>query len=107
MNQDTPQESLFEDPIGLRFRHARERLRWSVESAAQQLKLPVAVIEALEREDWARLGPAIYARSYVTSYARLLGLPQGLADEAVRGRVEPDIVSSMGSMPPPRRITPM
>jgi cytoskeleton protein RodZ len=106
MNQDTPQESLFQDPIGLRFRHARERLSWSVESAAQQLKLPVAVIEALEREDWARLGPAIYARSYVTSYARLLGLPQGLADEAVRGRAEPDIVSSMGSMPPPRRITP-
>jgi cytoskeleton protein RodZ len=106
MNQDTPQESLFEDPIGLRFRAARERLRWSVESVAQQLKLPVAVIDAVEREDWARLGPAIYARSYVTSYARLLGLPQGLADEAVRGRVEPDLVSSMGSLPPPRRITP-
>jgi cytoskeleton protein RodZ len=106
MNQDTPQESLFEDPVGLRFRAARERLRWSVESAAQQLKLPVAVIEAVEREDWARLGPAIYARSYVTSYARLLGLPQGLADEAVRGRIEPDLVSSMGSLPPPRRITP-
>ena len=104
MSQDIQQDSLFEDPIGLRFRAARERLRWSIEAAAQQLKLPKDVLEAIEREDWARLGPAIYARSYITSYARLLGLPVALADEAVAGRQQPELVSSIGSVSKPRRL---
>ena len=56
MNNDTFQDTLFEDPIGLRFRHCREKQRMSLESIAQQLKLPVAILEAIEREDWARLG---------------------------------------------------
>jgi cytoskeleton protein RodZ len=104
MSQDTVQDSLFQDPIGLRFRAARERLRWTIETAAQQLKLPKDVLEAIEREDWARLGPAIYARSYITSYARLLGLPVALADEAVAGRQQPDLVSNIGSVARPRRL---
>lgn len=107
MSQDTFQDSLFEDPIGLRFRHARERMRWSLESAAQQLKLPVAVLDAIEREDWARLGAPIFVRSYIGSYARLLGLPPGLADEVVRGTPTPqlgDIGSLASARRPGRRI---
>lgn len=104
MTDDTLQESLFEDPLGLRFRHARERLRWSLEAAAQQLKLPVAVLDAIEREDWARLGPAIFARSYVSSYARLLGLSPALADEAVPGRAQPELVAAVGSVPARRVV---
>jgi cytoskeleton protein RodZ len=107
MSQDTFQDSLFEDPIGLRFRHARERMRWSLESAAQQLKLPVAVLDAIEREDWARLGAPIFVRSYLGSYARLLGLPPGIADEVVRGTPTPqlgEIGSLAASRKPDRRI---
>lgn len=99
MTQDTMQENLFEDPLGLRFRHARERLRWSLEAAAQQLKLPTAVLDAIEREDWPRLGPAIFARSYISSYARLLGLPAALADDAIPGRAQPELVAAVGSVP--------
>ena len=43
MTIESFQDTLFEDPVGLRFRHAREKARWSLESVAQQLKLPVAV----------------------------------------------------------------
>ena len=93
MSIESFQDTLFEDPVGLRFRHAREKARWSPESAAQQLKLPVAVIEAIEREDWARLGAPIFVRSYVGSYAKLLGLPATLADEVVRGKPVPPLVS--------------
>ena len=67
------QESLFADPLGLRFRHMREKAHWTVEAVAQQLKLPTSVINAIEKEDWARLGAPIYIRSYVGSYARLVG----------------------------------
>lgn len=98
MSTESFQDSLFEDPIGLRFRHAREKERWSLEVAAQRLKLPVAVLDAIEREDWGRLGAPIFVRSYVGSYARLLGLPATLADEVVRGRPAPPL-ASIGAAP--------
>ena len=97
MTIESFQDTLFEDPIGLRFRHAREKARWSLESVAQQLKLPVAVLDAIEREDWAKLGAPIFVRSYVGSYAKLLGLPASLADEVVRGKPVPPLVSIGGT----------
>jgi cytoskeleton protein RodZ len=100
---DSVQQTLFADPLGLRLRNAREGRRWSREAVAQQLKLPVAVIEAIEKEDWARLGPQVYARSYLTSYVRLLGLPPALVDEAVRPVSTAPLVA-MGGVPASRRM---
>ncbi|KFN44435.1 helix-turn-helix domain-containing protein [Arenimonas oryziterrae] len=100
MSIDSFQETLFEDPIGSRFRHAREKLRWSKESVAQQLKLPISIIDAIEREDWQRLGAAIYVRSYVGSYAKILGLPAETADEVLRVQPmsAPPLVHSSSSL---------
>ena len=97
MTIESFQDTLFEDPIGLRFRHAREKARWSLETVAQQLKLPVSVLDAIEREDWARLGAPIFVRSYVGSYAKLLGLPASLADDVVKGKPAPQLVSIGGT----------
>jgi cytoskeleton protein RodZ len=103
MTQDSIQQTLFADPLGLRLRHAREGKHWSVEAVAQQLKLPVAVVEAMEKEDWARLGAPIYARSYLGSYVRLLGLPATLVDEAVRPAPTVPLVA-MGGVPAGKRM---
>lgn len=103
MTQDSYQDTLFADPVGLRFRHAREKARWSLEAAAQQLKLPVAVIDAMEKEDWGRLGAPIFVRSYLGSYARLLGLPPSIADEVVKGSQQP-VLAAVGNVPPRRRL---
>jgi cytoskeleton protein RodZ len=100
---DSVQQTLFADPLGLRLRNAREGKRWSREAVAQQLKLPVAVIEAIEKEDWARLGAPIYARSYLGSYVRLLGLPAALVDEGVRPAPTAPLVA-MGGVPAGRRM---
>jgi cytoskeleton protein RodZ len=97
------QQTLFADPLGLRLRHAREGKRWSIEAVAQQLKLPVAVIEAIEKEDWARLGAPIYARSYLSSYLRLLDLPTVLAEEVVRAQPQAPLVA-MGGVPAGKRL---
>lgn len=97
MTIESFQDTLFEDPVGLRFRAAREKARWSLEFAARQLKLPVSVLDAIEREDWARLGAPIFVRSYVGSYAKLLGLPASLADDVVKGRVAPQLVAIGGT----------
>jgi cytoskeleton protein RodZ len=103
MTIESFQDSLFEDPIGLRFRHCREKQRMSLESVAQQLKLPFAILDAIEREDWARLGAPIFVRSYVGSYAKFLGLPATLADEVVRGKPAPQL-AAVGTVPPARRM---
>ena len=81
MNDNAYQETLFAEPLGLQLRHAREKLGLKVSDAAARLKLPVEIIEALELENWGKLGAAIYVRSYLGSYIKLLGLPGTLADE--------------------------
>lgn len=103
MTIESFQDSLFEDPIGLRFRHCRAKAGMSLESAAQQLKLPVAILDAIEREDWNRLGAPIFVRSYVGSYAKFLGLPVTLADEVVRGKPAPQL-ATVGTVAPTRRM---
>ena len=81
MNDNAYQETLFAEPLGLQLKHAREKLGLKVSDAAARLKLPVEVIEALELENWGKLGAAIYVRSYLGSYIKLLGLPGSLASE--------------------------
>lgn len=92
MTTEGRQEALFEDPIGLRLRTAREAAGLSQEQAGQQLRLPIAVVDAMEREDWQRLGAPIYVRSYLGSYLRLLGLPQELLQPVVAPAPTPALV---------------
>ena len=87
------QESLFQEPLGMRLRIAREKAGLTREQVGAQLKLPVAVVDAMEREDWARLGAAVYVRSYVGSYQRLLGLPAELPAAATAGASAPPLVT--------------
>lgn len=92
MSTEGRQDALFEDPIGVRLRVAREKQGLSPEQAGAQLKLPVAIIEAMEREDWPRLGAPIYVRSYLGSYLRLLGLPAELAQPVAAPVAAPALV---------------
>lgn len=87
------QDTLFPDPLGLRLRATREHAGLTVEQVGAQLRLPVAIVEAMEREDWARLGAPVYVRSYLGSYLRLLGLPQSLQVMAQGTAPEPELVT--------------
>lgn len=93
MNEEVMQDSLFQDPLGVRLRLAREQAALSREQAGAQLKLPVAIVDAMEREDWPRLGAQVYVRSYVGSYLRLLGLPQALLEQALAEKPAPPLVT--------------
>jgi len=77
------------ESIGLRLRAAREAKGLSCEAAAQSLKLPVAVVQALETERFERIGQAIYLRSYLSKYLQLLDLPKVLADRVVHEHAAP------------------
>ncbi len=67
---------------GPRLKAERERRGLSSQKAADELHLDGWVIDALEAENFDRIGPSVYARGHLRRYATLLGLP---ADEIMAG----------------------
>lgn len=61
--------------IGYRLQQARERKKLSVADAASQLRFTRAAVIHLEQEEWDKLHGRIYARGYLLSYVKFLGLP--------------------------------
>lgn len=76
---------------GHRLRSAREAAGLSLAEVAGRLRMPVHVVEALETEQWQRLGAPVFVRGQLRSYLRLLGLPT-------------DGVPSMPATAPPESI---
>src|SRR5690606_32498823 len=60
---------------GERLRAAREAAGLSVSEVASRLKMSTRIVEALEAEDWGRIGAPVFVRGQLRSYSRLLGLP--------------------------------
>ena len=59
---------------GNRLRVARENKGLSLSQASASTRVPVRVLEALERGDWDSLGAALYVRGPLRTYGKLLGL---------------------------------
>lgn len=72
-----PKDNLAESDrgCGQRLRAAREKAGLSVADVAARLKMPIRIVEALEAEDWKRIGAPVFVRGQLRSYSRLLGLP--------------------------------
>jgi cytoskeleton protein RodZ len=62
-------------PIGPRLKAERERRGLTSQKAADELHLDGWVIDALEAENYERIGPSVYAKGHLKRYAALLGLP--------------------------------
>jgi cytoskeleton protein RodZ len=75
--------------LGARLRAARLAQGLGIVEAAQRLKVPAAVVEAMERGQFERLGAPVYVRGHVAAYARVLGLPPGIAAELPSESVPP------------------
>jgi cytoskeleton protein RodZ len=65
---------------------------------AHHLGLNPALIQALEADDFARLGPPVFVRGYLSRYARLLNLPEAAVLERYRQQ------SGAGQDPPPLKV---
>lgn len=77
---------------GARLSAARKERELSLKTVAEELKLDVGMVDAIERDDMDALPAAIFVKGYVRRYARLTGLPE---DELVR-----DYSDSIGEPPP-------
>jgi cytoskeleton protein RodZ len=72
---------------GARLKAERERRGLSAQKAADEMHLDRWVIDALEADDYPRIGASVYAKGHLKKYAALLGLPVGeiLASYESRG----------------------
>lgn len=77
---------------GARLSAARKERELSIKTVAEELKLDVRMVEAIERDDMDALPAAIFVKGYLRRYARLTGLPE---DELVG-----DYSDSIGEPPP-------
>jgi cytoskeleton protein RodZ len=60
---------------GAKLKAERERRGLSAQKAADEMHLDRWVIDALEANDYKRIGPTVYAKGHLKKYAALLGLP--------------------------------
>jgi cytoskeleton protein RodZ len=60
---------------GARLKSERERRGMSLQKAADEMRLDAWVIEALESDQYERVGPAVYAKGHLKKYASVLGVP--------------------------------
>ena len=81
MTDPSKQEGAAANGIGARLQAARGRAGLSVPQAAERLHLDPAVIEALEKENFAALGADVYIRGHMRHYAMLVkeSVPELLA----------------------------
>jgi cytoskeletal protein RodZ len=60
--------------LGERFRVAREARDLSVSDVAEQIRIRSVYLTAIEDENWPVIGAPVYARGFLRTYARFLGL---------------------------------
>lgn len=81
----TPDEIVDHTPagtLGQRLRAAREDKELSRADIAQRLRLPLRLIARLEDDDYQGMDEGVYLRGYLSSYARLVGVPTVIAESA-------------------------
>jgi cytoskeleton protein RodZ len=60
--------------LGERFRAAREARGLTLSDVSDQLRIRAVYLAAIEEENWSAIGAAVYARGFLRTYARFLGL---------------------------------
>lgn len=79
--------------LGQRLAQAREAAGLAHSDVSAALHMPVHIVQALERDDFERLGATVFVRGQLRSYARLLKL-----------QVDADIDRALASTPMPAEL---
>ncbi len=101
-------EANSDNPLGKRFRNAREALGLSVSEVAERLHIIPKYVRCIESNEYSQLPGVVFLKGYIRSYARLLGLPE----DQVVAQLEEALTASgsyvesadrFASLPPPPR----
>jgi cytoskeletal protein RodZ len=75
------------DDVGKKLRDARTRRKLSLPEVEAETKIRARYLQAIENEDWDQLPEDTYARAFIRTYGRFLGLDgDRLAEEHRRRR---------------------
>jgi cytoskeleton protein RodZ len=74
---------------GSLLREARAKSGLSLEDVSAQTKIAVPALQALERDDFSRLGQPVYVRGYLRKFAKALNLPENSVVAAFDARESP------------------
>jgi hypothetical protein len=76
-----------DDSVGSKLREARTRRKLSIADVEAATKIRGRYLQAIESEDWDQLPGDTYARAFIRTYGRFLGLDgERLAEEQRRNR---------------------
>ena len=105
------------ESFGARLRQQRERQQITLTSIAEQTKINVALLEALERDDVSHWPAGIFRRAFIRAYAQAIGLdpavvvgefleiyPDPIEVVAPVSAVVPDVGGACASPRPPTRF---
>ncbi len=77
---------------------ARETKGLTRHEVAQRLKLPLRLIAQLEGDDYAGIDQGVYLRGYLSSYARIVGIPTVAAETVASANVRTAPLVATGQM---------
>ena len=75
--------------LGTDLREARERAGFSLSDLAARTRIPISSLRAIEQNDFAKVPPGIFVRSFIRSYAQEVGVDPVAAVAAYRAITEP------------------
>src|SRR4051794_31274961 len=76
-----------DDSVGSKLREARTRRKLSLAEVEAETKIRARYLQAIEDEEWDQLPEDTYARAFIRTYGRFLGLDgDRLAEEQRRSR---------------------
>ncbi|MEP6483274.1 MAG: RodZ domain-containing protein [Rudaea sp.] len=100
-----PGEEAFEtESLGQRLRAAREARGITREEAAARTRVQPGILDALERDEYDRIGHGVYLRGYLHKYLTLLNLPLVLADRVLDKHTSPPPLTTSGTISRPRYL---
>ena len=86
------------ESLGAWFARVRIRCGLELREAARHLMLNPTIVQAIEADDFARLGPPVFVRGYLSRYARLLDMPDHEVLERFRQQTH------VSQEPPPLKV---
>jgi hypothetical protein len=106
------------ESFGARLRQHREARQIDLVAIAEQTKIKLTLLEALEQDDVSHWPSGIFRRAYIRTYAQFIGLdPDAIAREFLEAHPHPgDLFASLGGVqddearrdgPPPTRLRTM
>src|SRR3954467_15327231 len=105
------------DSFGARMRETRERQQVALSTIAEQTKIKLSLLEALERDDVSHWPAGIFRRAFVRAYAHAIGLnpdlvvreflevhPDPIEVVATTAAISSAVDAARGNSTPPTRL---